>query len=106
MKVPFKATRLKPKVGILYYLLTRILFPMIINHGYVVRKDVVSLWLLTQEIPTNWVELTYGLMITQLLTTINIDTMDETEDSTNHRITYNALKEIRAQIKHGKIEED
>lgn len=43
MKVPFKATHQKPKVKIFHYLITIILFLGVINHNYVVMKDVVSL---------------------------------------------------------------
>lgn len=32
--------------------------------------------------------------------------MEELEDSTNHKITYTYLKEIRFRIKHGGIEEE
>lgn len=52
-KVTLKTLHLKPKVRILHYLLNRIIFPRIINHGYVIRDDVVPLWLLTHEVKTN-----------------------------------------------------
>lgn len=95
-KVPFKTTHSRPKLRILHYLLTKILFPRIINHGYVLREDIVSLWLITQEIPTNWVEgilnhiiqckkipfagLPYGPIITRLLATFKVYTMEETKN--------------------------
>lgn len=47
-KASFKSIHMKPKLRILHYLLTIILFPRIINHRYVVREDVVPVWLLTQ----------------------------------------------------------
>lgn len=42
-KVPFKLIHLKPRVRTLHYLLTRILFSKIINHDYIVKKDLVLL---------------------------------------------------------------
>lgn len=62
-KVPFKSIHLKQKGRILHYLLTRIMFPRIINYGYVVREDVAPLWLLTQIISTNWVSGMFNHMI-------------------------------------------
>lgn len=45
-KVTFKFIHLKPKVRILHYLFTRIPFPRIINHVYIIREDVVPLSIL------------------------------------------------------------
>lgn len=74
------------------------------------------------RIPTNWVEgifnhmirykeiqvvgLPYWKIIIRLLETFNIDTMDEAEDSTNNRITYTTLQEIKYLVKHGEIQDD
>lgn len=97
--VPFKATDLKSKIKILHYLLTRIIFSRVINHGYVIREDVVPIWILTHEISTNWVEdlvnhmiqckensftkLPYGPMVSKLLATFNVYTIYEIEDPKN-----------------------
>lgn len=121
-KAPFRSIHLKPNVKILHYLLTRIMFPRIINHGFVVREDVVPLWLLTHKISTNWVDgmfnhmirkeisyvgLSYGPIITKLLANFNIDTMEEVEDLEKpYDLTYTSLKEIRVPINHREIEED
>lgn len=48
-KFPFKVIKLKSKIIVLHYLLTRILFPRLINHNYVIREDTIPLWLLTQK---------------------------------------------------------
>lgn len=40
------------------------------------------------------VGLPYGQLITKLLASFNFDIMDEIKDSTNHMITYIALKQI------------
>lgn len=37
-KVPLKSFHLKPTVRIFHYLQTRILFPMNVNHNYVIRE--------------------------------------------------------------------
>lgn len=50
--------------------------------------------------------LPYGQLITKLLATFNVDTIDEVEDPINHMITYNYLKGTRVHIKHKEIEED
>lgn len=50
------------------------------------------------------VRLTYGKIITKLLVTLNIDTIDETKDFANHMII--ALRQIKVLAKHGKIQED
>lgn len=107
---------------ILHYLQIITLFPRNINHNHVIREYVVPLWLLIQEILINWVEgifnhviwckeipstgLPYGPIITRLLATFNIDTMDEAKYSTYHRITYTALRQIKVLVKHGEIQED
>lgn len=56
------------------------------------------------EIPS--VGLPYGLIITRLLATFKIDTMNEKEESNNHRVSYTALREIEVLVKHGEIHED
>lgn len=107
-KNSFRFVHLKPKVIIPQYLLARILFQRSINHGYVIWEDVVPLWLLTfininqlgirlikqhdrcRETPS--ARIPYGPIITKLLATFIIDTMEETEDSTNHRIADTSLK--------------
>lgn len=50
------------------------------------------------------VRLTYGPIITKLLVTHNIDTIDKTEDFAHHMIT--ALRQIKVLVEHGKIQED
>lgn len=50
--------------------------------------------------------LLHGPINTRLLATFNIDTMEETWDSTNHMIIYNTLREIKVHIKHREIHED
>lgn len=102
-RTPFKVTHLKQKIRILHYLLTTILFYGVINHNYVIKKDVVPLWHITQEIPTNRVDgifnymiwckenpyagLPYGQAITKLLAILNVDTIDGVDDPTNYKIT-------------------
>lgn len=46
-KVSFKMFHLKQKIRIIHYLLIRILFPKILNHGYVNREDLVFIYLIT-----------------------------------------------------------
>lgn len=48
----------------------------------------------------------YGAMVTKLLETLNIDTMDEAIDSSNHMITYSFLKMMKVHIKHEKLRDD
>lgn len=62
-KSPLKSIHLKPKVWNLHYLQTIILFPRNVNHNYVIREDVVALWILTHEVLTNWVEEIFNHMI-------------------------------------------
>lgn len=57
-----------------------------------------------KENQTTW--LSYVAMITKLLATFNIDTMDEDVDSTNHRITYIAPRDIKVLVKHGVLQND
>lgn len=46
---------------------------------------------------------TYRPIIIRLISTFNIDTMEEAEDPTNYKITYNSLREIKIHIKYGEI---
>lgn len=78
-----------------------------------------TIWILTQEVPKDWVEgifqyiirskekqsvgLPYEAMITKLLAIFNIDTMDETIDSTNQQINYTSLREKKVHIKYGEL---
>lgn len=50
--------------------------------------------------------LPYGEIITKLITTFNIDTMDKVVDSSNNRIKYAALREMKVHIKHGELRVD
>lgn len=43
--------------------------------------------------------LPYGEIITKLLETFNVSTMNEVVNWTNHKITYNGLREIKILVK-------
>lgn len=89
-KLLFWTTLLMPKVRIIHYLITRIILPRNNNNNYVIKDDIILLWLLTQNIPTNWVDkvfhhisyskekspinFPYEALVKRILSTFNIDT--------------------------------
>lgn len=113
---PFITTRLKPKVRILHYLLTRILLPRNINIDYVIKDNIVPLRYLAKNIPTNWVDgvfhhtshsrekylanLPYGAMIIKILRTFNIDNLIEKSISSSNKIDYTSLRNMNINIKY------
>lgn len=96
-KLPIKASFLKSKVGIIHFLLTWILFPRKVILNFVIKEDVVPLWIIIKKFKTNWVEgiflhmiycketqtdgFPYGGLITKLLGAFNINTMGEAMES-------------------------
>lgn len=102
--IHFRTSLFKPKVRIIHYLMTRIVLPRNININYIIKDDIIPLWLLTQSIPTNWLDemfhhmsyykeksstkLLYGEIITRILNTFNIDTQGENAISSNNNLIY------------------
>ena len=122
IRLPFRPTLFKPKFWIKHYLITRILIARNINNNYVNKDDIITNWILTQNIPTNWMdgtfhhmsyskekpsaELPYGEMITRILSTFNIDTHWEKAISPNNIIDYTSLKDMKIDIKYEELRDD
>lgn len=56
IKFSIKTSFLNPRVLVIHYLLIRVLLSRNINLNFVIKDDIVSLWLITGKFQTNWVD--------------------------------------------------
>lgn len=112
-KLPAKADYLKV-IRVVHYLIMRILLPRQLNLDVVIKEDDIPLWLLAQQVQTNWVEcmlihmnhhkqtritgFPYEALITKILASFGVKNMGKTMDSTHKKINHSLLIRMRVGI--------